>query len=94
VRRIVSYILNYEVLPKEIQNIKLLLSAPEDIKNLNLEPANPNNLILVEHKYENLNWIINEKATKVIQRKLSDNIMKLRACLSVNSAIKHFFQIQ
>ena len=94
VRRIVSYILNYEVLPKKMQNIKLLLSAPKGIKNLNLESANPNNLILVEHKYENLNWTINEKATEVIQKKLSDNIMKLRYSLSVNSAMKHFFQIQ
>ncbi len=94
VRRIVSYILNYEILSKKMQNIKLLLSSPEEMKNLNLEPANPSNLVLVEHKYEDVKWIINEKATKTIKRKLSENIMKLKDVLSVNSAIKHFFQTQ
>lgn len=94
VRRIVAYILNYESLPEKMQNIKVLLSSPDKIKNLNLEPANPCNLILLEHRYENVKWIVNEKTKKTIQRNLNDKIIKLKDVLSVNSAINYFFQTQ
>jgi len=92
VRRIVAYILKYEFLPEEMKKVELLLSSPEEMNNINLEPANPKNLVLVEQKYEDVKWIRNEREIKTIQKKLSRNMMKLNKILSVNSAINHFFQ--
>ncbi len=75
VRRVVSYILNFSKLSKTLQNTKDLLQTNTEIKALNIEPANPKQLILVKHLYDNVEWKTSSKAIeKIIKR--SNNLLK------------------
>ncbi len=78
VRRIVGYVMNYWGLSDELQNTKALLHTRTDIDNLNIQPADPNNLILVEHYYEDVKWVVNDKALKIIKEKINDVLRKIK----------------
>ncbi|MHA1203127.1 MAG: tRNA pseudouridine(38-40) synthase TruA [Candidatus Heimdallarchaeaceae archaeon] len=66
VRRMVGYLLKYEKLSEKLQDTENLLQADTQITDLNLEPADPRQLILVEHFYDNIDWQSNKKAIENI----------------------------
>lgn len=78
VRRIVGYVMNYWELSDELKDTKALLHTRTDIDSLNIQPADPNNLILVEHYYEDVKWVINDKALKIIKKKINDVVRKIK----------------
>jgi tRNA pseudouridine38-40 synthase len=78
VRRIVGYIMNYSKLSVELKNTKALLRTRTDIDSLNIQPADPNNLILVKQYYEDVKWIVNGKALKIIRDKISGILRKIK----------------
>ncbi|MCK5409191.1 MAG: hypothetical protein KAJ30_02915, partial [Candidatus Heimdallarchaeota archaeon] len=49
-----------------------------DIDSLNIRPADPNNLILVEQCYEDVKWITNDKALKIIREKINGILRKIK----------------
>ncbi|MHA1482464.1 MAG: tRNA pseudouridine(38-40) synthase TruA [Candidatus Heimdallarchaeaceae archaeon] len=71
VRRIVGYVMNYDELSDELKDTKALLHTRTDIDSLNIRPADPNNLILVEQCYEDVKWVTNDKALKIIREKIN-----------------------
>ncbi len=77
VRRIVGYVMNYWELSDELKDTKALLHTRTDIDGLNIQPADPSNLILVEHYYEDINWVIHDKALKIIREKIKDVLRKI-----------------
>ena len=78
VRRIVGYIQNYWNLPKELQDVKELLGKETTINDLNIQPAEPHNLILVEHIYENFEWQTNIKAVEKIKNKIQKRLLDIK----------------
>ncbi len=78
VRRIVGYVMNYWGLSDELKDTKALLHTRTDIDSLNIQPADPNNLILVEHYYEDIKWVINDKALKIIREKINGILRKMK----------------
>ena len=92
IRRIVSYVLSYNQLPEELQDTKFLLESNNQIKELNLPPADPRNLLLVEHFYENIKWIKNEKAIKSIVKELEIKFQDIKRDLLINSVLRKFFK--
>jgi tRNA pseudouridine38-40 synthase len=78
VRRIVGYVMNYCGLSDELKDTKALLHTRTDIDSLNIHPADPSNLILVEHYYEDIKWAINDKALKIIREKINDVLRKMK----------------
>ena len=78
VRRIVAYIANYWKLSEELQDTKKLLQENTSITDLNVKPANPENLILIEHFYEGLEWITSRKAMKIIKDKINITLRKIK----------------
>jgi tRNA pseudouridine38-40 synthase len=92
VRRIVSYLLNFERLSEELQNTELLLTSDIQINELNLPPANPRNLLLVEHFYDKTQWIESEIAIKSIIEKLETKHLNLKRDLSINAILYDFFR--
>ena len=77
VRRIVGYVMNYCELSYELKDTKALLHTRTDIDSLNIEPADPNNLILVEHYYKDVKWVVNDKALKIIREKINGVLRKI-----------------
>jgi len=94
IRRIISYVLNFNTLSEDLQNTRLLLSSDNQIKDLNLTPADPRNLILIEHFYENAKWEISKKATEIILEKLKTKTLDLRRELSISSILYNFFELE
>lgn len=92
IRRIVSYVLNFNLLPEELQDARYLLTSEDRIKEINLAPADPRNLVLVEHFYEKIKWIESEKATKSILEKLKIEFLDFKRDLSINSILYNFFK--
>jgi tRNA pseudouridine38-40 synthase len=92
IRRIISYILNFNHLSEELQDTNLLLSQDNQIKEINLAPANPENLVLVEHFYEDVNWKESKKAIRMILEKLEMKALDFRRELSINSMLYRFFE--
>ena len=92
VRRIVSYLLHFEQLSGELQNTELLLTSENQIKELNLPPADPRNLLLIEHSYDKTKWIRSEIAIKSILEKLENEYLNLKRDLSINSIQYNFFR--
>ena len=78
VRRIVGYVMNYDELSDELKDTKALLHTRTDIDSLNIRPADPNNLILVEQCYEDVKWITNDKALKIIREKINGILRKIK----------------
>ncbi|MCG3224684.1 MAG: tRNA pseudouridine(38-40) synthase TruA [Candidatus Heimdallarchaeota archaeon] len=78
IRRIVGYIMNYSKLSVELKNTKALLRTRTDIDSLNIQPADPNNLILVKQYYKDVKWIVNGKALKIIREKISGVLRKIK----------------
>ncbi len=78
VRRIVGYVMNYYELSDELKDTKALLHTRTDIDCLNIQPADPNNLILVEHYYEDVKWVTDDKALKIIREKINDILRKIK----------------
>lgn len=78
VRRIVGYVMNYCELSDELKDTKAILQTRTDIDNLNIQPADPNNLILVEQYYEDVKWVINDKALKIIREKINGILRKIK----------------
>ncbi|MCG3225298.1 MAG: tRNA pseudouridine(38-40) synthase TruA [Candidatus Heimdallarchaeota archaeon] len=93
IRRIVSYVLNFNQLSEELQDTIHLLNPDNQIEEINLAPADPRNLILVEHFYENIKWIESEKATKSILKKLKIEFLDFQRDLSINSILYNFFRV-
>jgi len=91
VRRITSYILNFDTLSKELQNTEKLLQAQTSVNALNLEPANPKQLVLVEHYYENLNWLISKRTKELILKKFETEILKLKQRENLVTSAHKFF---
>lgn len=77
VRRIVGYITNYCKLSEELRDTKKLLQGSTEITNLNIQPAEPENLILIEHFYEGLEWIISQRAIMIIKDKINTTLRKI-----------------
>lgn len=95
IRRISAYILSYENLPVELKDTKKLLQTQSKIETLNIQPANPNNLILVEQYYENLEWTINNKALELIEEKISNDLRKIKKIkLQKELILKHFTEMR
>ncbi|MHA2357382.1 MAG: hypothetical protein ACXABK_01260 [Candidatus Heimdallarchaeaceae archaeon] len=92
VRRIVAYILNYHNLTDDLMDIEKLLSDQTEIKELNLSPADPKSLLLVEHYYENMNWIVSEKALNLIKKKFKMDILEQKKNLAVSLIMDNFFE--
>ena len=92
VRRMVAYILNYYTLSDDLKDTETLLSNQTKIKELNLSPADPRNLLLVEHYYENVNWVVSEKALNLIERKIRRDLLEQRRDLAITSTIDNFFE--
>ena len=92
VRRIVAYILNYKRLSKELQKTKELLIPQTRIDTLNLMPAPPNNLMLVEHHYEDIIWNKCDKSVLMIKKKVKEYLAKLKQETLLNTAIYDFFE--
>ena len=78
VRRITSYILNFNELSEELQDTKALLQEHKNISALNIEPANPEYLVLVEHFYENTKWETSERTKDQILKKFIDEKAKIK----------------
>lgn len=78
IRRIVGYIMNYSKLSVELKNTKALLRTRTDIDSLNIQPADPNNLILVKQYYKDVKWIVNGKVLKIIREKISGILRKIK----------------
>lgn len=78
VRRIVGYVMNYCELSDELKDTKALLRTRTDIDSLNIQPADPNNLILVEQYYEDVKWVVNDKALKIIKEKIDSILRKIK----------------
>ena len=91
IRRIISYVLNYNTLTNELQNTKELLLPNTAIQTLNIEPADPNQLILVEHYYENIEWIIDGRAVNQIVKKMDGYIHSLKQKEKIVTSIYEFF---
>lgn len=92
VRRIVSYLLNFKQLSEELQNTELLLTSDNQIKELNLAPADPRNLLLAEHVYNKIKWVRSEIAIKHITEKLRNEFLDLKRDLSINTIQQDFFK--
>jgi len=92
VRRIVAYILKYKKLSKELQKTEELLIPQSKISSLNMMPASPNSLMLVEHHYENITWYKCNKSVLTIKKKIKDHLTKLKQEALLNSAIHDFFE--
>jgi len=91
IRRIVSYILNYEALPNSLQEIKKLLETDSEIKALNIEPANPEQLLLVEHDYNNVKWEMSDKAIGKIISRSEELLNHLKQKQNLVSSVYDFF---
>lgn len=91
IRRIIAYILNYNYLPERLQKTEDLLKSNTQIEDLNIEPANPKQLILMEHFYDNIEWQLNEKAIKHIVERSNNLILKLKQEEAVILSICDFF---
>jgi len=91
IRRIIAYILNYSKLSKELRDLPQLLQSNTKISDLRLEPANPRNLILLEHHYENIRWDLDRKEIKKISAELYTNYVQLSSKLSVVKIQHEFF---
>ncbi len=78
VRRIVAYVLNYENLSEELKNTKTLLRSESSINSLNIQPADPNNLMLVEHYFKDINWVISKRGLKTINDKINNILKEIR----------------
>ncbi len=78
VRRITSYILNFNELVEELQDTKTLLAEQRSVQALNIEPADPNQLVLVEHFYEDIEWNISKKTKELIVKKFVDEKLKIK----------------
>ncbi|MHA1686774.1 MAG: hypothetical protein ACTSYD_10280 [Candidatus Heimdallarchaeaceae archaeon] len=89
IRRIVSYILNYNSLPSTLKNLDMLLKPSNDIESISIQPADPNQLILVELKYPNIIWKESQKAKKLILEMLKKEIMIFQQELAVTNTIKN-----
>ena len=94
VRRIISYILNYNKLSESLKNIENLLQTKTQIKVLNIEPANPKQLILLEHFYENINWESSEKAIKNIIDRSYNVLTRLQQEEFLVSSIFEYFDLK
>ena len=92
IRRIVSYVLNFNQLSEELQDTIHLLSSDNKTEEINLAPADPRNLILIEHFYENVKWLESEKAIKSILKKLKIEFLDFQRNLSINSILYNFFK--
>ena len=93
VRRIVAYILSYKMLPKHLQKPEELLVPQSGIDNLNIMPADPNNLVLVEHHYENVKWKESEKSIDFIKNRIDSKLMSLEQEKSLNSTVYNYFKM-
>ena len=91
IRRIISYILNYNKLEEPLQDTKELLTTSTETTTLNLQPAEPKNLILIEHFYENLNWERNDKALKDVRESLKGILNKIEEEKAFLSTIHEYF---
>lgn len=91
VRRIVGYILNFNTLSETFQNIEELLKMDTQINTLNIEPANPEQLILVMHEYENLEWKLSNKAIGNIISRSNKLLDSLRQRQKLVSSVHNFF---
>ncbi|MHA1708119.1 MAG: tRNA pseudouridine(38-40) synthase TruA [Candidatus Heimdallarchaeaceae archaeon] len=91
VRRIMSYVLNYKKLPEKLQNVEKLLADSDKIKDLNLKPAEPRYLILVEHFYENVIWNNNKKAVKTIRDKIIKQLLYIEKEKTLEFSIINYF---
>jgi tRNA pseudouridine38-40 synthase len=92
IRRIVSYVLNFNKLSEEFQDTKRLLISDNQINEINIAPADPRNLILVEHFYENIEWKYSKKATKTITEKLNMELLEFKRASSINSILQGFYK--
>ncbi|TFG09945.1 tRNA pseudouridine(38-40) synthase TruA [Candidatus Heimdallarchaeota archaeon] len=92
VRRMVSYVLNYKELPEKFQKIQKLLRTDTSIENLNIEPAKPKQLILVEHNYENVEWNISRRAVEHVTNRCNTLLEGLRQEESMLESIQGFFE--
>ncbi|MCE7743473.1 MAG: tRNA pseudouridine(38-40) synthase TruA [Candidatus Heimdallarchaeota archaeon] len=92
VRRMVGYLLKYEKLSEKLQDTENLLQADTQITDLNLEPADPRQLILVEHFYDNIDWQSNKKAIENINKRSNRLLMRLKQDEIVVSSIHEFFK--
>ncbi len=92
VRRIVAYILNYKEISKELKRTEELLIAQDKIDGLNIMPASPKSLILVEHHYEDITWHNCDNSILLIKKKIKSRLANLRKESLLNSAIHDFFE--
>jgi len=92
VRRMVAYILNYNTLADDMKDTESLLSNQTEVKELNLSPADPRSLLLVEHYYDNVEWIVSEKALNLINTKIKRDLLEQRRDLAVTSIMDNFFK--
>jgi len=92
VRRIVSYILNFNELPEKFQELQKLLRTNTCIENLNIEPAKPNQLVLVEHHYENIEWNTSQKAVEQVGIRCNKLLDKLKQEEAMLESIQEFFE--
>ena len=93
VRRIVAYIMSYENLSIELQQTEELLISQNGIESLNIMPAAPNNLILVEHHYENITWHKCERSVITIKNKIKEYLVRMKQESLLNFAIHDFFEV-
>ncbi|MEE9409767.1 MAG: hypothetical protein V3V41_02450 [Candidatus Heimdallarchaeota archaeon] len=92
VRRIMAYILNYKTLSDNLQRTKELLVIHCKAERLDIMPANPSNLVLVEHLYNNIKWNENKKSIAMIRNKIKKHLKEFKQEISLNSAIHDFFE--
>lgn len=91
IRRIVSYMLNYETLSVRLKDLDTLLKPNNNIENLSLQPADPHQLILVELKYPNIIWNENAKSKKLILERLEKETNVFLKEVAINNTIKENF---
>lgn len=94
VRRMISYVLNFDELPENLQKIQKLLITDTRIENLNIEPAKPKQLILVEHNYEDIEWNTSRKAVEHVTNRCSKLLEELKQEESVVESIQEFFELK
>jgi tRNA pseudouridine38-40 synthase len=78
VRRITSYILNFNELAEKLQDTEALLKDQKEVQVLNIEPASPEQLILVEHFYEDIKWNTSKKTKEQLLKKLLKERLKIK----------------
>ncbi len=91
VRRLVGYILSFNTLSESFQNTEQLLQTDTQITNLNIEPANPEQLILVKHFYDNMEWKLSNKAVDKIVTRSDELLSRLKQKENLVSSIFDFF---